>query len=284
MKQLILIAFTLFNSVAFAQNEFPRVEGIITEEKIVHGNIDKYPVTIYLKFHRYSNNSTNIYSVSGWYYYDKVKTKIPLVGVWASGEMVLYNFKDSTRIDEVLDFQLSDFSNRFEMDSYTNLKGFQEKFQFLEEGSYWEMKEKRLDVSLDNSYNYILDENKYLYIDSTHVFHLQNLGNWRCDFKLLAHNKHSYILEYEYASQSYVQGRCGAGVERGFFLLKFENNMLSGFEEFPIESCNGNIYNDTTEVLEDGVTKFICNDYPNDKTYAVTIDKTKISVVKTNLQ
>ena len=233
-KLLFLLAIVLIQLNTVAQNVFPRVEKITTNEKILHGYIaKKYPITIYLKVHKSSGFHTNINKLKGWYYYNNIKTKIPLVGVNGE-ELVLYQLKDENA------FLNKDLDGWSDLEAIENISDYLEKFVISKENSKWFSKGKELEVSINNNNISISKENEYLRLSKERSFNLDQFI--AKEFTLLYANENRFILGYAYNSKANLVGYCGAGNEEGYLSLVFDENGLKEFEEFPIESCIDDIY------------------------------------------
>ncbi|MFV0531443.1 MAG: hypothetical protein ACK5MD_08380 [Flavobacteriales bacterium] len=280
MKHIITFILLLLTIHLFAQEKYPRVEKIVVQDRLINGQIDKYPITIYLKYNQVSNYHAGVYSVEGWYHYDKVKTKIPLTGLYNYQRLTLYNFSDTTKSNELLNFREMKSSHWKDMEYYENLEDFKEKFVLSDKESSWMSGSKTLNVKLDQDDLSIQNVNEYLLLDSTTAFDLHNFGDWTWNFQLEAHKSGKYILKYEHMSRLYVAGMCGAGLEEGFLLLEFdENNSLVYSEEFIYESCNGSI---STENQKENnrITTYNCYDYSNKKEYDLTVDLNELKIEK----
>ncbi|WP_340075505.1 hypothetical protein [Leptobacterium sp. I13] len=273
--------FLLAGMVLYSQSEFPKVAKVIISDRILKGTIDeKYPITIYLKQKNYSNYHTGTYSVEGWYYYDKVKTKIPLVGIY-DGELVLYSFDDATLTNAILNFEASKISHWEEVDYYKGLKNYKEKFLISTSGATWFGENKKLPVSINAKDIQIFKRMEYLMFDKENTFDLHELGNRFWNFSMVAASDKKIILEYEYTSRQYVMGRCGAGVERGFVFLEFNaEDLLITYNTYPIESCLFDFSVSDEIVINDKKIKYVVENYNENKTTAIIIDKEKISIEK----
>jgi len=265
----------------FAQEKYPRVEKIVVQDKIFNGQIDKYPITIYLKYKQLSNYHAGVYSVEGWYYYDKVKTKIPLAGLYNYPKLTLYHFNDTAKSNVLLNFSEMKSNHWEDMKHYENLKDYKEKFVLSDNENYWLNESKNLEVKLNQEDLSIQNVNEYLLIDSTTAFDLHNFGGWTWDFEIIAHENGKFILQYEHGSRLYVMGQCGAGIEQGFLLLEFDqNNRLYHSEEFVYESCNVSISTEEKEKINDQITIYHCYDYRNENSYNLTLDIGKLTIEK----
>tara|TARA_Y100000782_G_scaffold115436_1_gene158405 strand:+ start:7665 stop:7907 length:243 start_codon:yes stop_codon:yes gene_type:complete len=76
-------------------------------------------------------------------------------------------------------------------------------------------------------------------------------------------------------------GQCGAGIERGYFILEFdENNNLTMCDEFIYESCNGSISTEEQEKKSEYITTYKCYDYMNKNEFYLTVDLNKLKIEK----
>ncbi|PJJ10296.1 hypothetical protein CLU83_3698 [Flavobacterium sp. 1] len=74
MKKNILLFFFLTTLTCFSQQKNISIESFRTNDRIFYGSIDdKYDITIYLKVENFSEDHLYVFSVKGWYYYNKVK-------------------------------------------------------------------------------------------------------------------------------------------------------------------------------------------------------------------
>ena len=278
IKALIILLLTI---QLFAQENFPRVEKVIVKDKLFHGQIDKYPITIYLKFNQYSNYHSGVYSVSGWYFYDKVKTKIPLTGLYNYPDLILYNFNDTSKSNVLLNFREMKSNHWDDIEFYENLEGYKEKFVLSDNENYWLNSSEKLEVNLNKSDLAVQNVSEFLILDSITAFDLHNFGDWTWNFELAAYTSGKILLSYEHGSRLYAMGNCGAGLEKGFILLEFDQiNKLKQYYEFTFESCNGSISIEGIEKLNQHKTIYKCYDYINEKTYDLEVDFKELTVEK----
>ena len=280
-KHKILVLLLFLTTQLFAQDNYPRIEKIIVKDKLFHGQIDKHPITIYLNFKQISNYHAGVYSVEGWYYYDKFETKIPLAGLYDYSELILYNFNDTAQRNVLLNFREIKNNHWEDMDYYKKMKGFQEKFTLSENENSWTNHTKELQIQLEQNDIEIKMVNEYLLLDSTSAFDLHNFGGWTWNFELAAHNSGKYILKYEHMSRHYVMGMCGAGLEKGLLLLNFDqNNNLKSYNEFIYESCNGSISLEKKVNISNYLTVYKCYDYVNQKSFELKVDLKELKIEK----
>lgn len=281
MKYLLVVIYLCFTSQLVAQENFPRIEKVVVKDALFHGQIDKDPITIYLKYAHHSNYHAGVYSVEGWYYYDKVKTKIPLIGLSENAGLTLYNFTDTAKSNELLHFHVMKNNHWDDMEYYKNISGFQEKFVLENEGHYWTNDNKKLEISLKKNDLTILKVDEYLHLDSNHTFDLQQFGEWTWNFELLANENGKFILHFEHGSRLYAMGQCGAGMEAGFFQLEFDSlyNLIH-FDGFLYESCNFNISSEELKNSNGKIWVYNCHDYRNEKSYDLRVDLNKLTLEK----
>lgn len=294
MKLLITSFFLVLSISGFiAQEAKIYIEDFTVNDQVIHGTIDeKYPITMYLKLEEYSSETGMFYSVSGWYYYNTVKTKIPLVGIY-SGGLTLYSFKDQARADSIKQL-LSPVSNPWEsVDELVSRSGFNEKFYF-EYSDYqykgtWENAQKRLDVRFNLS-EINLDE-RYGVL----VIPIQNGAKKQIDLRQFGPMSNGYsifaskydakgskvLLKYKVSSTANPNGMCGAGFEIGYMLLIFDaKGTLLDYRLEDVESCLGNTWSETTKVPDSNGKKLICKvTDSNDKVRTVTVDGVNFTLV-----
>lgn len=293
MKQLValLLLFSVFELKAQKESLF--IEEFSITDQIITGSIDnKYPITMYLKFEEYSPENWLSYSLSGWYYYNNVKKKISLVGVY-SGRLVLYSFADPVRADSVKQM-LSSVPNPWEAtDDLMNRSGFTEKFDFdYSDYTYkgtWENSQKQLNVSFNVSSIDLDKKQEFLIIpvekNLQKRIDLSQFGPMSYGYSIFASkydtNGSKVLLKYEISSTANPNGMCGAGMEIGFVLLHFDHKgALLDYREEQVESCLGNFWSESTEVPGTNGKKLIYKVTDSeDKVRTVTIDGTNFSIL-----
>ena len=269
------------------------VKKISTNEKTIKGKIaGTYAITIYLKFVRFSDASSAVYSVNGYYYYDKIKKEIPLVGIYDyNAGLILYQFDSKEKQDTLLNFLLSGSEGGFydELDKYEGMSGFTEKLVIesqtkgtWQRGSTME----KLTLTADNLNVYT--EQEYMYIRtalSEKVIDLGKIDISERNFELINFNKQvnqtKVLLRYQYLSKAYHMGMCGAGEEIGYVILYLnKENVLIKKEVLAIASCLGQIDYEETKTTNPAERKFSINDYK--KISTVILNEKDISFKKTD--
>jgi hypothetical protein len=280
MKTLALVIALLTTLASNAQTVV--IDDVETYDRLFKGQIDdKYDITMYLRFVNTSEEHLGIYSVEGWYYYESVKKKIPLVGIFDGG-LTAYVFKDQKKKDSVLQFITPEL-NFWEAINYVkDMKGFDEKFTLETNGTLtggtWETSKKSLIAQLDASDFFIKKNTEYLRVKDANVMHnyeLNSLGMYYSGYKVLSNRKTDQgirvLLEYNSPSTYFVNGLCGAGVERGFVSVVFDKQwMLQEFIEIPVESCLGNCWSDEQKQSDPKLRVFLVEQ--DEKTSTVIID------------
>lgn len=281
MRHILKFLLILTSYNVSAQNEFPRIQTIEVDDKVFHGQIDKNAITIYLKFHQYSNYHRGAYAVNGWYHYHETMKQIPLTGLYDRGELVLYNFTDSSRSKDMLNFVDRKSNHLEDMNYYKNFTGFNEKFVFSDSACSWQNNTDFLNVKLQDKDLKIKQTYEFLMLDETKAFDLHNLGWWNWNFKIVANNQRKMILEYDHASKLYNTGRCAAGSEKGFVALEFDdNNGFVGSEKFILESCLFSIEAQTHNQLANEVLEYSCENFLNSEAYVLIVDYNKVEITQ----
>lgn len=282
MKPLIIAFFILYSFSVYSQNEYPRIQKFDVNDKIIKGRIDKYPITIYLSFSDFSYYSALSYSVSGWYYYDKIKTKIPLYGMFYYNDLTLYNISDSIKSEQLLRFDEFVRNRWDEKEYYENLKGFNEKFVFRDSSSFWTDGKQNLPVTIYSKDLSIIKSQEFLMLDEDSFFNLHNLGNGIENIEIIASLNHKIIMTFEYSSNpGHIMGRCGAGLEKGFIFIEFtESQKLVEYGIYEYESCFDNISLEERKEISKNIIEYECYDYNNSKAYTLRLDLKEISIEK----
>jgi len=273
-KSLIFFILIFIQTKLVSQNDFPKIEKITTNERMLHGYLaKKYPITIYLKLHKFSGFHRRINKLKGWYYYDKIKTKIPLVGI-SGQDLILYQLKDENS------FFNKDLDNRKDVEEFENIADYTEKFIISkdESKSKWFSKGKELRLFLNLENTSVIKESEFLHISKERTF---PLNQFRArNFNLLYANKDRFLLEYSYGSKANVMGHCGAGNEEGFLLLVFDENGLKEFKDFPTESCLDGIYAKKLNSTNTNEIIYEVSDSFDKVSYKFRINKSKIDIKK----
>lgn len=288
MRHFISLMFLLIlvtTPLLAQEQQYPRVEKVTVKDRLFHGNIDKYPITMYLSFHQYSNFHSGVYSVEGWYFYDRIKKKIPLSGIYSDRELVLYNFSDTAKSNEILYFREMKSNHWEDMDYYKNLRNYNEKLVISDSAGYWLHQGKKLEISLLQDDWSIYKNYEFLHLDANTTFDLHHIGAWTWNFELTAHTAGKCILSYEYDSRQYVMGMCGAGIEKGFLLLQFDkNNKLIQYEIFELESCNEFIHPESHKKVNNHTTMYYIHNSANETSHELTVDLEKVSIAKKEIK
>jgi hypothetical protein len=282
MKKALSIAALILCLSANLFAQFPKVETIETKEKVFHGTIGDYPVTIYLKFHDYSNYSLALYSVKGWYYYNKYKKQIPLVGIYGFGKLTLYSIKDTNAANDLLDFRSNAKNYIEEGEYYANLEGYDEKFEIGANGGLWKQNGKSLTVSLNERDKGIIETDNYLRLDTNRLIDLSNFGVIQFyEHKIVSSNSSGIILEYTTMSNPNVMGRCGAGEEKYLMFIQFRaDGLVADFGQYLVSSCNMGFEIESIKDIGNEILEYKCVNFMNETEYILKVDKANSTIKK----
>lgn len=292
MKKNILLFFFLTTLTCFSQQKKISIENFRTNDRIFYGSIDdKYDITIYLKVENFSEDHLYVYSVKGWYYYNKVKKNIPLVGVFnPMTGLTLFNTTDKAFEKKILDFDLQGVVWD-KLDGIEAFKNYNEKFFISnnpKENNSWSNNNKNLKFTINNELEdiYVFEDFKFLKIGSSII----NLSNYHLNYKDLkiiskkeSTSEIRLLLKYEQYGNPNIQGMCGGAMDFGYVILVINNkNELIQFEEIEIEHCRAFVYSEGLEESNKKILKYKITDSSNDKEVikTITIDTESIRLIK----
>ncbi|MBF4471660.1 hypothetical protein [Flavobacterium sp. HJJ] len=291
MKKNILLFFFLTTLTCFSQQKNISIESFRTNDRIFYGSIDgKYDITIYLKVEKFSEDHLYVYSVKGWYYYDKVKKNIPLVGVFnPMTGLTLFNTNDKSFEKKILDF---DFSGVVwdKLDKIETFKNYNEKL-FISNNpkeNIWSNNTKNLQLTINNELKdiYVFEDFKFLKIGNSKI----NLSNYHLDYKDLeivskkiSASEIRLLLKYEQYGNPNIQGMCGGAMDYGYVILVINNkNELIQFEEIETDNCRAFIHSEDLQESNKKILKYKITDSNDDKESSkiITIDTESIRLIK----
>lgn len=246
--RLILFCFFLATAASFSQNNEPTISNVYYDEyngkAILQDEQGRnYPITIHMSLF---SRSTNFYafSVKGWYYYDRFKTKIPLVGILDNNGLVLFHFENEAKSNEILfvnDNSWNDWEWTEFIEKRKRMSGFKEKFDFSSET--WLSGSKSLKLIMSNNHELTKHE-EYLKLDSKDSL-LLPLYHWQ--YEILARDQNKFLIKYSHpSSEDQLDGWCHLGWEEGFLEVKVRDDFTIESRDFLIESCIKSVYTTTT--------------------------------------
>lgn len=287
----------IFSIIAFTSLQAWATEVSINKteftDRIFKGTIaEKYPITIYLSYANDAPDHRFTHSVKGWYWYDNVKERIPLVGV-CDGDLTLFQFETSKQRDSVARF----ISKSGEYPQYWKIlneikskNNFLEKFVILRnegaEKSSWTNHKNELSVELyesDLQVRKIVETLEVVNGDEVYTADMSQFTQYDRSFKLEEFRVEGYqiriLVSFYYGSRGHVQTRCGAGEEKGFILLTFTSDMddLQSIQREMVESCNDGIY--TTKEWSEGRTEFYDIGVEEDANRRLVIDRERVTML-----
>lgn len=266
---------------------------ITTNDRLFKGSIDgKYEITMYLEVVNSSPNSGYIESVQGWYYYDNVRTPIPLAGI-AVGDLHLFTSSDKEVLTSLLDFEYQNGEETVRIDSHLfevedNLQKVQnvtERFFISVEenriSGQWFSGDKELDVQLLGNNVRLSSEKNYLKLPNGEFFDLKNMGlSETTDFELLksANGGKRALLSYTYPANLNYGGRCGGAEDQGMFSLTFNDDYGVADITFAMfSSCYIDAYIDEEKEISDTITEYTITGPDEDVVYRVDFAKATIT-------
>lgn len=251
MKKITVLLFSILSVFSYAQTNWslePNIEK--NNYFLLEGTIGDYPITMYLErtynfCGEHQNNSWNARGLRGWYYYDKIKKKIPLVGAMKCSDP---NYFTKIYVPENILDTLN--STTCELNNYKELFESNKCFSF--DKMSWESKSsnKYLPVQLSDKHSFSYETDVTL--------SLQLAGLELADFNLTELTKNILIDKVEVVSKKELNtdfyaiikfsnrsnpgsnggGQCGAGVEKFLGFMKINNELeLEDFYFYETHSC-----------------------------------------------
>lgn len=263
LKKIIILLFLTVN--VFAQEYKINVEQIKTDSQILHGSIDgKYDITIYLKLASYSEDHSGIYSVSGWYHYDKFKKNIPIAGLYDFTDgLTLYALKDTSLQEKIISFDIPGGNVWDKIEYIKAISNFEEKFTISDgDKNKWSSKSNELKLTVYNFQNNpIVKEFVLLRLNKSTVVNLSDLSIVYDELQIIntikTKSETKILLEYQTGGNSNIQGMCGGATDSGYIILSFDsNNKLNYKEILEVENCRSFVYSEKIASNEKSKLKF----------------------------
>ncbi len=280
MKGLLVLIYLSVFFLGYAQQP-DKLEEIYTSERLFQGIIhEKYAITMYLEYAQSSGEHEGIYSVEGWYYYNTVQKKIPVFGLYDNGDLTLFTSKNKAMKDSILHFNYDAMNIWSGLEILKSKKGYDERFEIGPgTANQWTNKEKTLSVQLFAN-NLSIEQHETFLITSFEnkqkVIALDEMLPTVSDLTLqhALHNskQHSFLFSYDFVSNGYVQGRCGAGFEKGYIVLLYDEHYhFITSNQLELESCYGGIYFEELPESSQQLKKFsVTKD--GEETHVATVD------------
>lgn len=237
------MVFIFFHFTFVFTQSYPRIITSTVAEVTIKGTIDnKYPITIHLEYAQPAECFFGVYTLKGWYFYDKFKTKIPLSGLYY-GDLVLYNFPSAKMDSQLVYYNLVE---GIWPDTILNLQGYTEKFYFKSGGyqGIWKNNGKKLPVKLKIDDLNILEDQTYLLFNNGRYINLTDFFWQFTHYRILGvnHDNSHIIIEFSQPSRGYACGQCGAAIEEGIYDLFFnDQGQLLKYNEYLLQSCWDNL-------------------------------------------
>lgn len=237
--KLSLVTFLLTAFTTWSQVSMPSISSVdhneFTGKAVLEDENGRgYPITIHFSLFEGSSDF-HAFSVEGWYYYDRYKTKIPLVGILDYNGLVLFNFKDDTKMKQVLyvnDNAWNDWEWKEFIDKRRNMDGFNEKFDFSNQE--WLSGDKSLHFKVENDHR-LTNHEEYLILNTNDSILLPK-NHW--EYQILSQNNDKFILKYSHPSmRDQFEGWCHLGWEEGFMELEIRDDLFVESNDYLIESC-----------------------------------------------
>ncbi len=295
--KLSLISLLFLSFLSFGQK--PEIVSMTTNDRVLRGDIgEDNPITMYVKVAQTSDNVGYIYSIKGWYQYNKIGTPIPLVGIWTGSDVHLFVSDDEAFKKNLLDFTYVGKKGKEYLHNYIyDLQSFTSKLPEIKERFHLTIEEHRIQgnwksngkefwTSLNSNTGSILNQSNYLKLPNGQPFDLLNLGiPGRANFKIAAsaNNSKNILLEYSYQANLNYGGRCGGATTSGKAALVFDKDFsLKSYTNALLENCYEDLSVDNLTKVSDTVTNYKTYNYSSSKAENYLVDYKNATIKRVN--
>lgn len=281
MKKIFTFCFLLGSIFLFSQYIHPkiRLEKKWDTANTFKGQVAGEAITMRLEFLKHSGWHDKVFSVKGWYYYDRIKKKIPLMGFY-NGNLMLYHFKKEEDYEKIKNEETfcwtqpcpeySDYNEfiNITQDSLKIQKGFLTK------------NHKKYPIKLFTDNLDITPRNELLYLPNGKKYNLRELldeyGGNKIVSTYIGEKENRIVFFYERTSNFNHQGFCGADVpETGYRLLTFNKNWeVKKIQVYSTNSC----------LIKTFLNKEYKTKYDYIKAYYVTNHDNSLNLIIVNLK
>lgn len=286
------VFFVIFFSQVVMGQQTVQITEFVTDGKRYEGKIGDYDISMYLQSVEGSPGHRNIYSVKGWYYYEKYQKKISLVGIRDLGKITLYHFEEKGNENAVLNFKLeSDGGFWDDMELYHEISDWNEKI-VLTDTSFsgkvrgnWKSQTSTLPFLLYEADLRVQKQKALLKIQSDNKKHVVSLGelgifplgNTLRNYKWVG-KELVILLDFEHPSRAYALGMCGAGSDSGIILLRFDQDFqLVEIRKELLSSCVRSFAPDVKQ-LGKGIVEYRVRDFQDKLIKVVTLDEKRMTM------
>lgn len=302
-KYTVAVLFLFLLSRSFSQIGDFKIDTINRYSITQHGTIgDDIPITVHLRLEEFYDG--NIFSLSGWYYYDKVKKPIPLVGIHSDfSGTVLYNFVNQKSADSILHFIPSntDYVMWELVEDLQQKKTYNEKFYFNYEGEQtvgtWQNAKKELKVDLFYQLPNFYEYNEFLVFNvgkvkkSLDMYAHFNHGDFKVESKAMNGKNTRVLLSYACPSRGIYSsiGMCSGGTDTGYAIIEFDPKGNIVFQAtYEIDICLANQYSEEKPTTSGGITtiKIFKENYQTEQSeeWLMKVDVSKVEVTLTKIE
>lgn len=244
-KYLLLICFFVISCLSAQFNKAKvSLKTDWKEARTFKGSIAGKNITLYLQYGKHSGWHDKVYSVEGYYYYDAIRKKIPLVGFY-NGSLMLYNFgvDHLKKSKEVLNEDLFCWTKPCPFYAvfaeYIKISPTDGKVQ---KGTL-DLIYKKYDVNLWSSTLDVTPHDEWLKLPTGKTLNLRELIDEYGGNHLISSyqdkKENRVLLSFERDANFNKQGFCGASPpETGFRLLTFDKQWkIKTMKIFSTSSC-----------------------------------------------
>lgn len=209
------------------------------------GKIGNAPITIHLEHVENFYENSVLYTLKGWYHYDKYQQRIPLVGYRDYSEIVLYATDDDASKQLILDADIMPHRKA----DYTLSMQERLVLNINQKQGTWEGNGKSLPVTLALDGDLEIYVNHYTMLLKTtngEVWGAYPLDTWSAltyshELELIAQQTDTapavLLIRLVHMGNSNVQGRCGAAEDEGFMRIELSQDAILADTTHYVSRC-----------------------------------------------
>lgn len=267
MKKISTFVLLFLSIFLFSQYISPEIKLVRNWEtsKTFKGEIAGQPITLHLEYMNHSGWHDKVFSVKGWYYYDRFQKKIDLMGFY-NGNFMLYHFNNAKDYDKISSEDLfcwtepcPKFENYNEFLEIIQDDQKTQKGSMTKDGKKFKLKLKTddLDITKRNEWLYLPNKKSYNLYDLLDAYGGNEIVSTYSDKK-----ENRIMLSFERDSNFNKHGFCGATPpETGFRLLTFDKNWkIKKFQVYSTNSCLADVtFEEELKTKYDHIKAFYIN-------------------------
>jgi len=134
---------------------------------------------------------------------------------------------------------------------------------------------------INNETDLVTTSYQFLMLSPHKAIDLNKFGNKECEFSVLSANSNKVLLTFSQPSKLIANGRCAAGLEKGFIYLELNKNSdLINSTTYLIESCLWSIETINNQDLNSEIKIIECENLQTSEAYNIIINTKEATIIK----